>query len=244
MTKANSLPLCEKRPFLSISFRFHCQLLQVRIYWSEFCSHATLYQNSRRISMVFSTNLQSVIKPRKIPPFLVACKITWIQNVSSSEMSSKTNRKQRGERAGKEENPDPTNVHDREEPYSAAGAISRTGLRVSQCMWLHEAPDLKKRGARTWQSYFGFCVKRFWECSDCTINSGLCAGRSKPALALLLCRSGQWDRYGVLCCTVTKLRSREWRHDPTLNEAYKKGATQHRTVNSRASEKSDNGSQS
>lgn len=209
MTNANSLLLCEKRPFLSISFRFHCQLLRVHIFWSEFCSHATLYQSSRRISRGFSTNLPSVIKPRKIPPFLVACKITWIQNVSSSEMSSKTNRSQRGERAGTEENPDPTNVHDREEWYSAAGAISRTGLRISQCMWLHEAPHLGKRGARTWQSYFGFCVKRLWECSDCTINSGLCAGRA-PTLFLLWAQKCQNRPRHCYCVEVASETDMEY----------------------------------
>lgn len=68
--------------------------------------------------------------------------------------------------------------------YSVARAISRTSLRISQRMWLREAPNLGRGGARIWRSYFTFCVKRFCECSNCTVSSGLCAGRVHSLLLL------------------------------------------------------------
>ena len=83
-----------------------------------------------------------------------------------------------GKWAGTAENRDPTNVRDRKEWYSVAWAISRTALRISRCMWLREAPNSGRGGARTWRSYFRFCFKRFCEYSNCTVSSGLWAGRA------------------------------------------------------------------
>ena len=121
------------------------------------------------------------------------------------------------------ENRDPTIMRDRKEWYSIAQAICRTGLRISQCMWLSEAPNLGIGGARIWRSYFSFCVKRFCKCSNCTVSSGLCAVRA-PSLFLLWAQKSKkrpWQRYCVEVSSTTDVEycvARLGKHDHEKND--------------------------
>jgi len=87
-------------------------------------------------------------------------------------------------------------------------------------MWLHEAPDLGKGGARKWRSYLRFCVKRFLYVLTALSSQdnaqpgtqfipALGPEMSKTALAVVLCRNVQYNRYGVLCCVTKEVRPRE-----------------------------------
>ena len=138
-------------------------------------------------------------------------------------MSSKTNRTHRGGAGRHGRKSGPNKCARSECWYSVARAISRTGLRISQCMWLREAPNLGRGGARTWRSYFRFCVKRFCECSNCTVSSGLCAGRL-PSLFLLWaqkCQKRPWQWYCVEVFSTTDMEycvARQRKHDHEKND--------------------------